>query len=206
MKLLARGMLPADQSLDQLVGQETWQRLQEKLAATIPAQALARFRPWLVCVVLLQQSMGIPPGTEVMDLALLKRSRAQNKTVKFLESMEQQIESLEKFMDTALLIDLSKELEKLAPMFKGMSEAYRAGDIALLETISELASSSSANAARMRDLLGARNERWIPFVEKLATEGGGFIAFGAAHLPGRDGVVALLRRRGHKVTRVPPPK
>jgi uncharacterized protein len=201
-KLLLRAMLPADQSLDKLVGPEVWQRLQQSLGSTIPPQALVRFRPWLVCTLILQKSMGAAPGGEVMDLSLLKRSRAESKTVKFLETMDQQIEALEKLMDAAMLVELSKETAELSPMFASMAEAYRAGDIAQLEALTQLASQSGASAARMRDLLGVRNERWIPFVEQMATQGGGFIAFGAAHLPGEDGVVALLRRRGHKVTRV----
>jgi uncharacterized protein YbaP (TraB family) len=201
-KLLVKAMLPADQSLDKLVGPEVWQRLQDSLGSTIPPQALVRFRPWLVCTLILQKSMGATPGGEVMDLSLLKRSRAESKTVKFLETMDQQIEALEKLMDAAMLVELSKETAELSPMFASMAEAYRAGDIAQLEALTQLASQSGDSAARMRDLLGVRNERWIPFVEQMATQGGGFIAFGAAHLPGEDGVVALLRRRGHEVTRV----
>jgi uncharacterized protein len=202
-QLLARAMLPADQSLDKLVGPEVWQHLQQSLGSTIPPAALMRLRPWLVCTLILQKSMGAARDGEGMDLSLLKRSRAERKTVKFLETMDQQIEALEKLMDAAVLIELSKEPDQLSHVFTSMAEAYRAGDIAQLETITQLASQSGASAARMRDLLGSRNERWIPFVEQLATQGGGgFIAFGAAHLSGEDGVVALLRQRGHKVTRV----
>jgi TraB/PrgY/gumN family len=52
---------------------------------------------------------------------------------------------------------------------------------------------------QLRLLLGARIERWLPFVEQLVAEGGGFLAIGAGHLPGADGLVALLRARlpGH---------
>jgi len=56
----------------------------------------------------------------------------------------------------------------------------------------------------MRLLLSARNERWIPFLEQLAHEGGAFVAVGAAHLVGKDGVVALLRAHGYRVARVRP--
>jgi uncharacterized protein YbaP (TraB family) len=33
-------------------------------------------------------------------------------------------------------------------------------------------------------------------------EGGAFIAIGAAHLPGENGVLALLERRGYSVARL----
>ncbi|MEM7752747.1 MAG: TraB/GumN family protein [Pseudomonadota bacterium] len=54
-------------------------------------------------------------------------------------------------------------------------------------------------------LLDARNER---FLERLAPEldvGDVFLAVGAAHLPGKNGLIAMLRNRGYDVSRVPLP-
>jgi uncharacterized protein YbaP (TraB family) len=48
----------------------------------------------------------------------------------------------------------------------------------------------------------ARNASWIPKLEQLLVSGDVFIAVGADHLIGDRGVVALLRKRGFKVTRV----
>jgi uncharacterized protein len=201
-RMLSRAMLPAGESLDKLLGPEAWQRLLQYLAGAIPPEALVRFRPWLACALLVNKAMGATPGADMMDLALLKRGRAEQKTVRFLETLDQQIEALDRTMDATMLTELSKELEKLPAMFTGLAEAYRAGDMAALEMLIQEAGQSDVDAGRMREMLGVRNERWIPFLEQLATEGGGFVAFGAAHLPGEDGVVALLRRRGHNVTRV----
>jgi tetratricopeptide (TPR) repeat protein len=52
-------------------------------------------------------------------------------------------------------------------------------------------------------LFKRRNRAWIPALEKLAVTGHAFVAVGAGHLVGPDGVVALLRAKGYKVTRVP---
>ena len=46
-----------------------------------------------------------------------------------------------------------------------------------------------------------RNENWVPQVEKCLSDNAGcFIVVGAAHLVGRDGLPALLAKKGLKVT------
>jgi uncharacterized protein len=58
------------------------------------------------------------------------------------------------------------------------------------------------------ELVYARNRDWIPKLEKLFARGDVFIAVGADHLIGDQGVVSLLGKRGYTVTRVfsPAPK
>ena len=49
------------------------------------------------------------------------------------------------------------------------------------------------------ELLTKRNKRWIPQIEKLAKEKSVFVAVGAAHLGGKNGVIKLLKAAGYKV-------
>ncbi|MDA7429660.1 TraB/GumN family protein [Primorskyibacter aestuariivivens] len=54
-------------------------------------------------------------------------------------------------------------------------------------------------------LLDARNHAFVDAAESALQQGGVFIAVGCFHLPGAQGMVALLRERGFTVTRVPVP-
>ncbi|MGE0396417.1 MAG: TraB/GumN family protein [Kofleriaceae bacterium] len=56
-----------------------------------------------------------------------------------------------------------------------------------------------------KELLFDRNRSWIPQLEKLFAKGDVFVAVGADHTRGTEGVPALLRAKGYKVTRVTPP-
>ena len=54
----------------------------------------------------------------------------------------------------------------------------------------------------MAELVGGRNRAWLGRLEPALARGGAFVAVGALHLPGADGLVQLLRDRGWTVTRV----
>ncbi|MEZ4938223.1 MAG: TraB/GumN family protein [Crocinitomicaceae bacterium] len=49
-------------------------------------------------------------------------------------------------------------------------------------------------------LLKGRNKAWIPKIEEFAKSGQNFIAVGAAHLVGDEGVINLLREKGYTLT------
>jgi len=82
--------------------------------------------------------------------------------------------------------------------------AYLAGDTGFLLQRWNAAFSGGGPARRQFGdrLLRERSvlfvERMVPWIEK----GGTFFAIGAAHLPGKDGVIARLQGRGFNVTRV----
>ncbi|QWF63018.1 TraB/GumN family protein (plasmid) [Ralstonia solanacearum] len=44
-----------------------------------------------------------------------------------------------------------------------------------------------------------RNLAWMPGLRQALDAGGAVIAVGAAHLPGPDGLVALLRADGYRI-------
>lgn len=49
-------------------------------------------------------------------------------------------------------------------------------------------------------LLDDRNKRWIPMIEKMIAEKSTFIAVGAGHLGGPNGVIRLLETQGYTLT------
>lgn len=54
----------------------------------------------------------------------------------------------------------------------------------------------------MKSFLDDRNADWIPKIEAQIKEKSCFIAVGAAHLPGKYGVLELLRKQGYQVKAV----
>ena len=52
------------------------------------------------------------------------------------------------------------------------------------------------------ELLGARNRKWMPKIEALLDDDRDYlVVVGTLHFVGRDGLLALLKRAGHKPVR-----
>lgn len=56
---------------------------------------------------------------------------------------------------------------------------------------------------RNQKILLARNKAWMPALTQALNSGRAFIAVGAAHLGGRNGILPMLQRKGYKITRIP---
>jgi uncharacterized protein len=81
-----------------------------------------------------------------------------------------------------------------------LQRMYLAGD---LEELHALASRTTIEYGRYNPaVLQERNHRWIPRLVAYMTEAPTFIAVGAGHLGGPDGLISLLRARGYTVTAV----
>ena len=204
LAIIRAATLPAGQSLDVLLGAEAWDKLLKYLGPTVKPEALKRFRPWIVLAFIVQKAAAAPANVdEGMDAAMLKQGRAQNKTVRFLETIDEQMAILDRTIDAATLAQLVAHVEAFPVAVKAITDAYNGGDISTVEAaMNGMGGKGGMTPAQFQALLGGRNERWIPFLEQLAAEGGAFVAVGAGHLIGKDGLVALLRARGYHVVRV----
>jgi uncharacterized protein YbaP (TraB family) len=73
-------------------------------------------------------------------------------------------------------------------------EAYRKGDLDMLDSLEKLMQPSEAY---MEKFLYRRNEIQAASIDSIIKHHSLFVGVGAAHLPGRRGVIELLRRRGY---------
>ena len=74
--------------------------------------------------------------------------------------------------------------------------AYRKGDLNALDSIMRL---SNTNENHYKYLLYARNEIMVRSMDSLMKEGSLFSGVGAAHLPGENGMIEMLRKKGYTV-------
>jgi uncharacterized protein len=88
-------------------------------------------------------------------------------------------------------------------MLKGMFSliiAYKSGDMANLK----LQADKQLNAApRMKEMLiDQRNVKWLKKLRPKLNKGSSFVAVGVMHMPGKTGLISLLRKEGYKVERL----
>ncbi|MGP1276193.1 MAG: TraB/GumN family protein [Caulobacterales bacterium] len=194
-------------TLSSLLGADTYAALEAMTAELgIPAGNLEPVQPWLAGVTLgaLQlQSLGFNPASGV-EAVLTARANGEGKAIDYLETAEGQLRMLSGLsMDTQIewlrvsledMSDLESEMDR-------MVRAWATGDADTLDTMVN-GSIRDASAELYDALMVNRNRDWVPQIEAMIASGGThFVAVGAGHLPGEEGVVALLRAEGYTVTR-----
>ncbi|MBS1651556.1 MAG: TraB/GumN family protein [Bacteroidetes bacterium] len=81
-----------------------------------------------------------------------------------------------------------------------IEDAYRDGNLDLLDSLSK--KSSTKNTQRF--LINARNEFFVHTIDSVIKLKSLFSGVGAAHLPGENGVIELLRKKGYTVEPIIP--
>ncbi len=193
-------------SLRDELGPTYWKKLEDAIGVD-QASRLVGFKPLIPATIVAMHGL---PATRSIDGALLDRARASGKTVVYLETLEMQFEVLGKWLDLRALKDMLDDVSLIHTTGQEMLAAYVAGDDARILAITDrererwLARGRTAAEydEQMLDILYRRNASWMPAIDKILSEDGGFIAVGAAHTVGPRSVVDLLRQRGYTVTRM----
>ncbi len=160
----------------------------------------------------LAEPAGALPPYGFVDLNLMGFARARGITVNGLDTHEIQIRVISIDPNGA---DAAGQLRRTLRQQGGLRDlrtwvrtSYGRGRVA--EVLAGLTAwqADADDLARMdrqhASLLTDRNRAWAPLLDAiLAQPGFHFVAFGAGHLLGEDGVVALLRQRGWQVLPCP---
>jgi uncharacterized protein YbaP (TraB family) len=175
-----------------------WPRIAE--LSGLPEDRVRRMKPWMIGTSIEARLL---PQTFPMDLAIWSKFQSAGKPVDYLETVEQQMGFLEKVFTAEELVHLVKHYEEERTRSQELLAAYKSGDEAALSRLIYDPAERKRNPRAYEVLLTGRNKAWLPRVERYLAEGGVFVAVGAGHLVGAEGLVAMLRKRGHQVTPLP---
>ncbi len=191
-------MLPMGESLRDMLGEEDWKLLEEKLGPGT-AKMMAAMKPAAAAAFIGMKDL---PKTLPMELALLTKAGDNDIKLDYLETAAFQIRLLTKIMD----IDFLKHMLRNSKPEDSteLLDLYRAGDEeALLAAILKPDAWGQDFDTNIEAMLYKRNDDWIPKLEKLFAQKNVFVAVGAAHLVGPRGVLASLRKKGYTALRTP---
>ncbi len=172
----------------------------------VPLVALNRMETWLAAITLSASALqhaGISPASGV-EPALTLRAKAAGKTVIGLETIEQQLgyfDALPERDQVALLGATFDEVDVVDKEVARLVGLWQQGDV---ETIArEFGKEAKASPTLNRVLLTERNARWVDWIGGVMHHPGKvFVAVGAGHFGGPDGLIALLKAKGLKVERI----
>lgn len=147
---------------------------------------------------------GMPCETTVAyEMKLMEAAKEADLEIVGLEKVSEQIDLLNSLPTDSIVKEVMEVVDGNAAssdVFEKLVTAYKNQD---LTALNQLMSTEGGMAGGERGpLLDDRNTRWIPRMEKKMKENSVFFAVGAGHLPGNNGVLALLRKAGFTVTPV----
>ena len=88
------------------------------------------------------------------------------------------------------------DMESFYEVQQKMQQAYRNGDLDLMDSLQNITSTSTAFSEKF---LYLRNEIQANSIDTIIKQNSLFVGVGAAHLPGTRGVIELLRKKGYKL-------
>jgi uncharacterized protein len=139
-----------------------------------------------------------------MDLFFQQEASKHGATVMGLEQasdQEQALDSIPLKEQTEELLDLVNHPKTAMLQLDKMLDDYRAGRIS---EILDDPGFGSFSPSEMSSLLYNRNKKWLDTLPAILDHHHAFIAVGAGHLAGEQGLVEQLRKRGYDVAWVRP--
>jgi uncharacterized protein YbaP (TraB family) len=195
-------VLPAGETLGDIVGSDLLLGSATLLGRYgLAGAAVNRLKPWAAYI-----TLALPPDRSGMPLDLVLSEIARRSDVETfgLERIEDQIEifdSLPISIQVGLLSSAVCHYDTISSEMEGLIKSYLASDLASMMNTA-LRYRSAEIDRLMEAVLWRRNrtmaDSMVPYLEL----GDAFIAVGALHLPGADGILDLLVRRGYIVAAV----
>jgi hypothetical protein len=201
--------LPEGQTLEQLLGKSWFAKAVQALRAYQMTQTVVnKLKPWAVVA-----TLNMPPQKtgEFLDLQLYREAMRRKIPTYGLEKVEEQLAIFEN-MSLADQLSLLKEtltnFDEIQATFEKLHDLYLKRDLtAMLEFSMEQIQQSTVQLETLfkafyKRLIDDRNLKMAKRMEKRFQEGNAFVAIGALHLPGENGVLKLLEKQGYQVTAV----
>ena len=134
---------------------------------------------------------------QFLDLYFQQMAYNMGKNFYALETIEDQIEALDFVYERS---NAFKSLEQLKITQDNLLNAYLRGDIEHVKTI--IQSQMNHSKAAYDRLIVKRNITMANGIDTLCRKQSLFVAVGAGHLAGEEGVIQLLRKKGYQVRQV----
>ncbi len=202
--------LPRGQTLEKLIGKELYLRVEEVLLDLgLDKETILHLKPWAA-----MRSFAVKAENSedlILDYELLDRAAAQKKDL-------YQVESIEEFLVTFYAMPQDVQIKlleftlnsytEMRTTIEMMLQAYLEEDLTKMYEISTSFIPNKPEYERYREtylkhVVKDRNVVMEHYMRKPMREKKAFIAVGALHLYGDQGVLALMEKDGYQVTRIP---
>lgn len=208
-------MFTGSETLASQLSAEDAEVLKQALRARgIPPGSVAKMKPWmLLAMVAVPQceTARRSAGQPVLDIGLARQAEEAGKTLGGLETAADQLRAMASLpMEFHMqgLMETIRLGNGIDDVTETMIRLYRNGDVGMImpmfnAVMPQQGQDAAGYAAFEEALIKRRNKGMIENAGQYLDEGNAFLAVGALHLPGPEGLVEGFRKAGYTVTAVP---
>jgi uncharacterized protein len=213
-QLVSIMMFTDGRRLDQLLGRDDFAKVSDILSRYgVPAVAAGQFRPWLATLLLAVsgcEQRRVGAGLLPLDAHLAKDAEGRGIKALGLETLESQFRALASVPEAdqvEILRSGVRFYDRIDDLIETMVQLYLQRQLGAIWPLQLVLSEKVGVSAKVfesaeQSLLTTRNLGMRDKALEYLADGSTFMAVGALHLPGRLGLVALLREAGYALTAV----
>jgi uncharacterized protein YbaP (TraB family) len=178
-----------------------WAKKEFKMDEAAFRATMSKMKPFVVVQMATQiHFMG---KTESYEMKLEEIAKTNNLSISGLETIEQQMaffDDLTKEQQAEMVMEGIRDSEKSIETMKEMEVLYQGQNVDSLYLM--IQDEGGVISAESADFLDNRNADWVPQIKEMIANKRCFIAVGAGHLGGPNGVIRLLEKEGYTLTPV----
>lgn len=171
----------------------------DKNKAILPFSMMNRFKPYFVSSLIGEKMMTCEKKNGMEEL-IMRESKKYEKEIKGLETTEFQasiFDSIPYDKQAKDLVAYIDSIDNYRQITMEMVDVYREQDLERMDSL--MKKSDPGMESYMDLLLYNRNRHWVTLMPPVMKEGAVLFAVGAGHLPGEEGVIRLLQKKGFTV-------
>ncbi len=207
-------MFTDNTTLSSLLSPEDAEVLNKGLDARgIPPATVAKMKPWILSAMLALPACEVArqtAGAPVLDVKLAADAKVSGKDVEGLETAVDQLRAMASLpleLHMKSLVETMKLGDKVNDVNETMIVIYQHGDTGMFwpllrAVMPEADDDAAGEAAFEQTMITSRNKVMAAHAAPILAKGNVFMAVGAMHLPGPEGLVEDFRKAGYIVTAV----
>ena len=182
-------------------------------ARGIPPATVAKMKPWILSAMMALPACEVArqsAGEPVLDVKLASEAKASGKDVEGLETAVDQLRAMASLpleFHMKSLVETMKLGDKVNDVNETMIVLYQRGEVGMFwplfkAVLPDSSDDQAGYAAFEQTMITSRNKVMAAHAAPILARGNVFMAVGAMHLPGPEGLVEDFRKAGYSVTAV----
>lgn len=176
-----------------------WAKEELKMEEDVFRVSMSKMKPFVV--VQLATQMNFMGKTESYEISFEKIAKDNKLEIQGLETLEQQMsffDNLTNKEQAEMVMEGIRTSKESINSVRDMEKVYQRQNIDSLYLL--IHNDAGIISKKETDFLDNRNTNWVPQIKKMIAAKKCFIAVGAGHLGGPNGIIRLLEKEGYTIT------